>query len=211
MSRPNADQYDRALAKLFGADGHERLGRATYVRLEGDGVWRGLVTTFHVRHPRLCVQPILAIFCPKAAKIVRRGLVEIYGPTAQTRASRLGDLIEAQPLYDSASKIAGTDRTPYSYDVKITDEVDKSAKLAHEDYRRVERRFFGDLSSLANLRDRIVQHPAGTGAALYAIAVSYLLNPRLSAKEVDALATLVTNEMTRDFSAYFKGKFCIGS
>ena len=95
---------------------------------------------------------------------------------------------------------------PYSYDVESVVEIDPAVQLVHEDFLKVADKFFGHISSIEDLRDHIVAHPAGTAAGIYAMVLSYLLDKRISRAQIDEFCRLGSNPMTKKFAEHFKIK-----
>ena len=195
-----AEPYERALAELLLAGGYGRSERGRYVQSDYGVVWRGLWVTFYRKGARLIVQPNLGVFCPSASKLAREGLNQ------RTRAPKLGSPLITHPLYDCVRRQYAEDRMPYSYDVESVVEIDPAAQLVSDDFLKVANKVFGHISTIENLRDHIIAHPRGTAAGIYAMVLSYLLDKKISEKQIDEFCHLSPNPMTKKFAEHFKIK-----
>ena len=204
MSLPLADDYDRALAELFGRDGYARFRRGLYARSDNDAIWQGLWLHFHRKHGRLCAEPTLTIYCPAAAKITSRGLVQLYGPRARSRPTKLGSPLVTHPLYDLVRRRGNAERYNFSYDVATFDDVADATDMIHSDFGDVAEDFFGDLSSFEKLRDRIATRPTSTGSAIDVMVLGFLLNPKLRSTDIDIFARIRPSPMTSEFAVWLK-------
>lgn len=205
MTRPRADDYDAALTALFQTSGYDRVAPRIYARSEDDRIWHGLFISFYRKWGKLCAQPALAVYCPTASKIVERGLSSNYPPRVRDR-SKLGLPIMVHILYDRILRHHGEDRHPFSYDIQTIDQISAAAELVHSDFLKVATDFFGHTRSLRDLSDEVRTRPTSTGAGMYAMALEYLINPKISAREIDACVRITPNPMTEKFATYFKAE-----
>jgi hypothetical protein len=95
---------------------------------------------------------------------------------------------------------------PFSYDVANIEQLDEVTTLMRDDFTRAGHRFLDPINSLPELREHLVADSAA-GARMYAIAVTYLMNGRMTFGEVDTALGLQANAMSREFAEYFKKKF----
>lgn len=200
--------YDSALAEKLKVAGYEHVARGLYARSENGVVWRGLSVSFQQKQPLLSAFPTLAIFCPSASKIVDEGLGQIYGNEASDAGSKkLGRPLIIHLLYDRVHILCGEDRLPSSYDIVAADQVENVAKMMCEDFSKVVKEVF-DVATMHQLRDRIVAKPVevGTGAAMYAMALTYLIDQKVTAAEIDRLANIRPSPMTTEFANFMKKK-----
>ncbi|MGD0189626.1 MAG: hypothetical protein ABSD74_02675 [Rhizomicrobium sp.] len=110
------------------------------------------------------------------------------------------------PLYHQIRSLYGYDRMPFSYDVENIGAIDSAVGMIHADFVIAAGDFFEGTFSIRELRDRIVQRPFGTAAGIYAIVLTYLLDPQITAGEIDSFVRLSPNQMTERFAANFKNK-----
>lgn len=197
-----AEIFDKTLAERFLSSGYDRLAQGVYVQSKDNTVWRGLWVVFSPVASRLSALPNLGVFCPEVSRLVEGGLKQ----TGRDTISKLGAAIVTHPLYDCVRVLCGEDRIPFSYDVETVYQIDDAAKLIYEDFCKVADKFFGHISSTRDLRDHVVSHPSGPGAGVFAMALSYLLNKKISFDEIDSLARISPSPMTRKFSMYLKNK-----
>jgi hypothetical protein len=54
--------------------------------------------------------------------------------------------------------------------------------------------------------DHIVAHPSGTAAGIYVMVLSYLLDRKISEKQIVGFCRLSPNPMTKEFAERFKAK-----
>ena len=203
-----AEPYEAALAEKLKVAGYDRAARGRYARSENAIVWHGLHVSFYRKGGMLNVQPTLGIFCPKASKIVKKGLDEI-NPEYPHPREKLGDPFINYFLYDRARILSGADRLPYSYDVGAVDQVDGAVGMIWKDFSKVADRIFNCTSTMRELRDRIVTESplgTGTGRAMDAMALTYLIDETMAAADVDRLAKLHPCPMTTKFGDYMKKK-----
>lgn len=201
--------YDRSLAGFFRPAGYARPARGTYVRSDDGIIWRGLWVMFHVKGRTVVAQPNLAVFCPSASRVVEEGLGQVSGNAVGIWSSKLGAPFMIQPLYDRVRSQCREDRTPYSYSIDADDQIDGAAQLIYEDFSNVANGFFGHIASIRHLRDHIVAHPFGSVAGVNAMALSYLLDPRITRQKIDELARITPNTMTGKFATRLKNKIGI--
>jgi hypothetical protein len=182
-------------------------GKGLFAQSDDGRTWRALWVTYTGRRYRpLCVQPFVTICCPEAFKIVSAGLGLAYGTAASRGYGKLGNAMVLKPLYALARIHCGGERTPSDYDLTNESGFAEIADLIVRDFKAVETNFLPSILTLQVLFDRIVTEPSdsGTGASLYAIALAYLLDPKMPANEIDKLTRLWPCQMTTEFAIYMK-------
>jgi hypothetical protein len=95
---------------------------------------------------------------------------------------------------------------PHSYSIEDSSEIENAAKLVVEDFLAVADAFFDSIWSLRDLRARVVERPSGTGAAIHAMALTYLIEPNMDADEINRLAALNPSPMTLRFAMILRNK-----
>jgi hypothetical protein len=192
--------YDNVLADRLKEAGYDACGRGLYARSKDTLVWCGLWTIFTPVAGSVNVQPMLGIFCPRASTVVAECLESSEKETA------LGIPFVISPLYDCIRRIKSSDRLPHSYSVEAVSEIEVAANLVVEDFLAVADVFFDGICSIRDLRDRVVDRPSGTGAAIHAMALTYLIEPRMNADEINRLAALNPSPMTLRFAMVLKNR-----
>lgn len=196
-------EYEKALIAPLEALGDTRFTKRIFAHATNEGIWRGLWICLNSRRPRTIVQPNLGVFCPAAHKIVNKGLAAIYGPKAgQAVSAKLGNPIITCPLYAVVRDLRQQDRMPFSYDVTSDREIEVSVAMMASDYANVRNEFFGAISSLQMLEERLLREHMPS-SAMSAMAVAHLISGKLGRHEIAARAKLSPNEMTQEFAEWF--------
>ena len=200
-----AGTYENALARMFDSEGYARVTRGLYVRPRKAEVQHGACVTFYRKGARLIVQPFLEIFCPRASKLVDEGLNNVSRSALVSK--RLGHPFIAHPLYDLVRTVSKSDRHTFSYDVCDLSEIEDTAHLVLEDFRQVNSDFFQSTLSMRDLHDQILARPWGTGAGMYAMALTYLIDENVTPGRFDEIAMRIApSPMTKGFATFMKNK-----
>lgn len=196
-----------ALTDAVQAQGLTRIRFAVYARSKDQNIWQGIWIAFNGRRGRLVVQPNVGVFLPDAERLVSDGLATIYDMYRRSPYwGKIRTPILSHPLYDLVRTRTGEDRLPSHYDVFAEGEAVTKAKLIADDFRHVGQHYFAKCSSTESLRDQLTIHWAPSGR-VYAIAVTYLAQGGITAREIDDLLGQEPNEMSQAFAKYFKRKF----
>jgi hypothetical protein len=201
------DIYDRSIAALLQGSGYLRLACGTYMSTDDEIIWRGLLVTFDLSKGRVLTQPYLAIFCPIASSLIEEGLGRIYGKSVRDgRTAKLGQPIIIRPLYDSVRDLFGHDREPFSYHIETSDQVGDAAALVCDDFLRAAVKTLDKISTLRDLRDKVIEMSNNTSSGMNAMALSYIIDGKIKSKEIDNLALISPNPMTMKFAIYLKNR-----
>jgi hypothetical protein len=200
------EAYDAALARLFQLAGYARVARGLYVQSETEVIWQGLFVSFRQRKASLSVQPSLGIYCPAAFEVVAEGLGQNLTKVEREPTFKLGYPFIAHPLYDRVRALCREDRQPFSYDVASDDQIEDAVRQVFEDFTKVAAEFFGGISSVRELKERIIAQPAGLSAGVYAMALSYTAENDISFDRIDELAGMCPSPMTDEFAVFVKKK-----
>jgi hypothetical protein len=147
------------------------------------------------------------VFCPTAHKLVTDGLGELDdSQTGRSYFGKLGGPVLTRPLYSLVRSITGEGRTPSAYHVATVEQTDKVTSLMRDDFMRAGQRFLAPIDSMLRLRDQLMTDTT-TGARMYAIAATYLMNKRITSGEIDTVLGPQANAMSREFAEYFRKKF----
>lgn len=198
---------DRVLTETLRDVELVRFARGIYAQSGDDVIWRGVWVTFNHKRRVLVTQPNVGVFCPAAEKLVSDGLKTLHG--SKTGLSYFGKLrapLLTRPLYGLVRNIIGENRLPSDYYVASAEQIDEVTKLVRDDFLRAGRRFVDPIDSLSALKDQLMVDSA-TGARMYAISVTYLMNKRITSNEIDAALGPQPNAMSRDFGEYFRTNF----
>ena len=203
--------FDVALGQKLKADGYEHTARGLFSQSKNRVIWHALNVSFVERKSTLYTQPSLQIFCPDAYKIVDEGLhrERIFADPSYVKA--LGYPFITRVLYERVRSVCREDRLPFQYSIEDSVEIDVTTNLICEDFRKVAHNVFGGISTMRQLRDHIVRDRtgAGTGAALYAMSLTYLLEDDVTDATIDQLATLWPCQMTDEFADFLKKKIAV--
>jgi hypothetical protein len=138
--------------------------------------------------------------------MIDEGLGQNVGHDGDGLALKLGHPFVTQLLYDRIRTRTGEGRSSVSYDIIDASLTGDAAKLVGEDFTKVAGDFFDCASSVVELRDEVVTHPSGTGAAMYAMALTYLIDQEITATDIDRLANIRPSPMTTKFASFMKKK-----
>jgi hypothetical protein len=197
---------DHRLTEALGNLGLARFARGVYAQSGDEVIWRGLWVTFNVRNGILITQPSIGVFCPTAEKLVSDGLRELHGrQVGRSYFGKLGGPILTRPLESLVRSITGEDRMPPAYHAATVEQIGEVTALMRDDFTRVGRPFLDSIDSMSKLRDQLMTDGA-TGARMYAIAVTYLMDEHVTPAEIDKVLGPQPNAMSREFAEYFKRK-----
>ncbi len=198
---------DRSLTETFGALRLVRFARGVYAQSDDGVIWRGIWVTFNIRMGTLIAQPNAGVFCPTAQKLVSDGLGELHDSQAgRSYFGKLGGPVLTRLLYNLVRSTTGENRMPTAYHIETVEKIGEVAALMRDDFVRAGRRFLDPIDSIKKLRDQLMIDSA-TGARMYAIAVTYLMNGRIASSDIDSVLGPQANAMSREFAEYFKKKF----
>lgn len=172
-----------------------------------DVIWRGVWATFNTRAGTLLTQPSLGVFCPAAEKLVADGLKALHGTeTGRSHFRKLGWPVLTRLLYSVVRNIIGEDRVPSSYRAVDLRQIDEVTALIRDDFVRAGRRFLDPIDALPKLKDQLAKDSA-TGARMYAISVTYLMNKHITSDEIEEVLGPQPNAISQEFAKYFRTKF----
>lgn len=196
--------YDAELERALSGLGFKREDVGVYARTSTESIWEGAWVVFTEDMARLKVAPNLALFCPRASRLINKILAKLYGKAVNYGYSKLGRPFVSEQLYGVVVEKLAEGRSWSSYDVEEKIDVALAAKLVYDDFLRVNRQFFNETTTIEKLRDRIASHPINASAGIDAMVLTYIANPNVSLDELERYARLSQNAMTREFSMYFK-------
>jgi hypothetical protein len=141
---------------------------------------------------------------------VEDGLRKAYGKVVRDQGEKLGQALIMRPLYDCVRSLSGAEREPFSYNVATADQIIVATKLIYADFKEVAASFFGSMRSMSDLRDRIMGEPNDTSAGINVMALSYVLDAKMSVSDVDRFTLIIPNPMTKRFAIYLKDRIAAG-